>query len=101
MGIARPSFGLLMVGVLGCHASPPIRIPVAFAGSPPDAYVTIDETYCCTLAEAARHGLPLPAGKHRITVEKAGYFPWDTIVDVIPDPSERIRVEAEMTRIPE
>ena len=50
------------------------------AGDVPDASVTIDDQYIGALAYVAAHGVALPPGQHRITVEKAGYFPWDKLV---------------------
>jgi hypothetical protein len=51
------------------------------AKSPRDAAVTIDEEYIGPLGYVAARGVRLPAGKHRITIEKPGYFPWDRLVD--------------------
>ena len=67
-------------------------------GAPPDASVTIDEQYIGAFAYVASHGVSMPAGKHRITVEKAGYFPWDRLVE-----SNGVRVELDvaMTAVPE
>ncbi len=49
--------------------------------APRDASVTIDEEYVGPLGIVAARGVRLRTGKHRITVEKDGYFPWDRIVD--------------------
>ena len=49
--------------------------------SPRDAVVTIDEEYIGPLGYVAARGVKLPAGKHRITIEKPGYFPWDRLVE--------------------
>jgi len=51
------------------------------AKAPRDAAVTIDEEYIGPLGYVAARGVKLPAGKHRITIEKPGYFPWDRLVD--------------------
>jgi hypothetical protein len=48
--------------------------------TPPDAFVTIDEEFIGPLAYVAAHGVRLPLGTHRITVERTGYFPYDTTV---------------------
>jgi hypothetical protein len=50
------------------------------AKSPRDAAVIIDEEYIGPLGYVAARGVRLPAGKHRITIEKPGYFPWDRLV---------------------
>jgi hypothetical protein len=54
--------------------------------SPRDASVTIDEEYIGPLGYVAAHGVKLPAGKHRITIEKPGYFPWDRLVEASTAP---------------
>jgi hypothetical protein len=51
------------------------------AKSPRDAAVIIDEEYIGPLGYVAARGVQLPAGKHRITIEKPGYFPWDRLVE--------------------
>ena len=48
--------------------------------TPKDAGVWIDEEYLGPLTYVVIHGVRLPVGKHRITVQKAGYFPWDRVV---------------------
>jgi hypothetical protein len=65
-----------------------------------DASVTIDDQYVGALAYVARKGVALPPGKHRITVEKTGYFPWDKLVEAREgDPP--IRLDVELTKIPD
>jgi len=54
--------------------------------SPRDAVVTIDEEYIGPLGYVAARGVKLPAGKHRITIEKPGYFPWDRLVEASTQP---------------
>jgi len=49
-------------------------------GAPRDAGVWIDEQFIGPLSYVAAHGVRLPVGEHRITVQKAGYFPWDRVV---------------------
>lgn len=56
------------------------------AKAPRDAVVTIDEEYIGPLGYVAARGVKLPAGKHRITIEKPGYFPWDRLVDAGTEP---------------
>ena len=69
--------------ILGANAEPP-AVPLSLersAKSPRDAVVTIDEEYIGPLGYVAARGVKLPAGKHRISIEKPGYFPWDRLVD--------------------
>ena len=48
--------------------------------SPRDASVIIDEQYIGPLGIVAAHGVRLPVGEHRISVEKTGFFPFDRLV---------------------
>jgi hypothetical protein len=49
--------------------------------TPRDASVVIDEQYIGPLGVVAAHGVRLPVGEHRISVEKNGFFPFDQLVD--------------------
>jgi len=70
------------------------------SGSVPDATVTIDDQYIGQFAFVKQRGVALPPGKHRITVEKQGYFPWDQLVEVKEgDPPVHLNVE--LNRIPD
>jgi hypothetical protein len=70
----------LVVFLAGCAASAPRTTSLRVKGVAQDASVTIDDNYIGILAYVARRGVALPPGKHRITVEKAGFFPWDKLV---------------------
>ena len=50
------------------------------ARAPGDASVFIDEEYVGPLGYVAAHGVRLPVGEHRVTVQKDGFFPWDRLV---------------------
>ncbi len=66
--------------------------------SPSDAAVYIDEEYVGPLSIVAMRGVRLPAGTHRITVEKSGYFPWDREVTADRD---AIKLNVQLEPIPE
>jgi hypothetical protein len=66
--------------------------------TPKDAGVWIDEEYLGPLTYVVIHGVRLPVGKHRITVQKAGYFPWDR--EVVAD-REAIALEIVLVPIPD
>jgi hypothetical protein len=68
------------------------------AKTPADAAVTIDEEFIGALAYVAAHGVRLPLGKHRITVERTGYFPYDTIVEADDRP---ISLDIQLKPIPD
>jgi hypothetical protein len=67
-------------------------------GNVRDASVTVDDQYIGALAFVASRGVALPPGKHRITVEKAGYFPWDRLVEATEAP---IHLDVVLTKIPD
>lgn len=66
--------------------------------APRSALVYVDEQYIGTLSYVAARGVRLPEGEHRVTVEKAGYFPYDVIV--VSD-REPIHLEVKLVRLPE
>ena len=82
-GVGRPAVSLSLV-----HS----------AKSPRDAAVLIDEEYIGPLGYVTARGVRLPIGKHRITVEKPGYFPWDRLVEADRDP---IQLNIELEPIPD
>lgn len=76
--------------VLGCQsavgrAAVSLRVRID-RKSPGDASVFIDEEYVGPLGYVAAHGVRLPVGEHRITVERDGYFPWDRLVEADRQP---------------
>jgi hypothetical protein len=81
----------------GCELVPPTT-SLRVKGKPPDASVTVDDRYLGALVYVAAHGVALPPGKHRITVEKPGFFPWDTVVEAKDKP---IHLDVTLTRIPD
>lgn len=70
----------LCAAVASCGAAP--RVVLRFAGGPDDALVHIDDQYVGKLGRLEKHGIALPVGSHRVTVEQVGYFPHDVIVEV-------------------
>lgn len=79
----------LLLAATGCSASlrPAVTLSVAYAKpTPPDASVIIDEQYIGPLGYVSAHGVRLPEGEHRISVTKAGYFPWDRLITAGRDP---------------
>lgn len=91
------AIALATVLLEACQIIPPTT-SLRVKGGPPDASVTIDDQYLGALAYVAAHGVALPPGKHRITVTKAGFFPWDQVVEAKEEP---IHLEVALTRIPD
>jgi hypothetical protein len=78
------ALGAALLAAPGCAAALPraaVSLHVARTpDTPADASVIIDEMYVGPLGYVAARGVRLPTGEHRITVYKAGYFPFDALV---------------------
>jgi PEGA domain len=98
--LALAAFAAVGGGAVGCAAQIPPTVSLRVKGTVPDASVTIDDQYVGALAFVASRGVALPPGTHRITVEKAGYFPWDRLVEAKSgEPPIHLRIE--LTRVPD
>jgi hypothetical protein len=94
---------ILLLGVMLATACAPAVTRTAslrMKGNVRDASVTIDDQYVGALAYVAARGVALPAGKHRITVEKSGYFPWDRIVEA-GESGAPIELDVVLVKIPD
>jgi len=90
---------LSLTSCQGAAGRPAVSLSIErSAKSPRDAAVTIDEEYIGPLGYVAARGVRLPAGKHRISVEKPGYFPWDRLVEASTAP---IQLSVELEPIPD
>lgn len=94
--IAVPILALALAACAGQVRTTSLRVQ----GAPLDASVTIDDRFLGSFAYVAQHGVALPPGKHRITVEKTGFFPWDRLVEAHEgDPP--IHLDVALTPIPD
>ncbi len=66
--------------------------------SPGDASVFIDEEYVGPLGYVAAHGVRLPVGEHRVTVQKDGFFPYDR--RIVAD-RDALALDVDLTPIPD
>lgn len=66
--------------------------------TPKEALVYIDGNYIGTLAAVEARGVRVPEGKHRFTVEKAGYFPFDAMIESGFDP---IHLKINLLKLPD
>jgi hypothetical protein len=66
--------------------------------TPRDASVYIDEEFIGPLYYVSAHGVRLPTGKHRISIARDGYFPWDRLVEADRQP---IFLDVELIAIPD
>jgi len=95
--------GLLGAGLaLGCatmglRSAVPMKVERP-EGTPKDALVYVDEQYVGTLELVAKNGMRIPEGEHRLSVEKNGYYPFDTIIVSDRDP---IVVRVELLKLPD
>ena len=92
MGIVARSLFVFAVTLAACQANVgraavSLRMGIA-AKTPGDAAVFIDEEYVGPLGYVAAHGVRLPIGEHRISVERDGFFPWDRMVVADRQPIE-------------
>jgi hypothetical protein len=76
------------------------RVSMRLTGSPPDALVTVDDQVVGPLARVAKKGLSVSEGKHRVTVERPGYFPWDKEIDAKTG-GEFLQLDVKLERVPE
>jgi hypothetical protein len=98
--MVRGLYLLLALVLSGCAAEPPRTTSLRVQGAPGDASVTIDDRYLGIFGYVARRGVALPPGKHRITVEKTGFFPWDRTVEAREgDPP--IQLDVTLVKIPD
>ena len=101
VGVIGFVVAIVLAACPGC--GPPLRAAVSMSmaykkPTPGDASVSIDEQYIGPLGYVAAHGVRLPEGEHRISVTKAGYFPWDRLVTAGRDP---IKLEIALEPIPD
>lgn len=73
-------------------------VALQLRGDIADASVTIDDRYVGALVYVAKRGVRIPPGPHRITVERAGYFPWDKLVEAKSNP---ILLDVKLEPIPD
>jgi hypothetical protein len=93
--LAMSACGNVIVGSANGKAQ---TVPLRLRGTPPDATVTIDDQRVGSLALVAARGLRVLPGRHRITVEAAGYLPFDVAVDA---KDESVPVEVNLVAIPD
>jgi hypothetical protein len=97
---ARLALTAALAGTVSCHliASTPPTVSLRMQGNVADAQVTIDDIPVGALAYVTARGVALPPGRHRVTVEKSGYFPWDALVEANDAP---IYLQVTMVPIPD
>jgi hypothetical protein len=97
---------LALSGVLAAASCRPAEtahgptMSLRLQGSPADAMVIVDDQGLGTLDFVAAHGVALPPGVHHLTVQAAGYFPWDHEVTAEAG-APLLRLEVALTPLPD
>ena len=85
-------------GAPGSGAKAPTSLHMT--GSPADARVVVDDQIVGTLDMVQARGVAMPPGNHRVSVEREGFFPFDTIVEA-KEGEKVVHVEAKLVPIPD
>ncbi|MEO7110266.1 MAG: carboxypeptidase-like regulatory domain-containing protein [Polyangiaceae bacterium] len=104
MSLIRVAAITCILQLSACAGNPPIRtISLHMRGTgTPDATVTIDDQRIGPLASVRQRGVALPPGRHTVTVENPGFFPWDRVV-VAPDDAnaQPVFLDVQLQKIPD
>lgn len=65
-----------------------------------DAEVIIDDESLGPVARVEKRGVALPVGKHRVSIERAGYFPFDAEFEAKPG-QDRVELKVTLEKIPD
>lgn len=101
--MSRPLAYAFALVVAACGAPGPAAgatVSLRMSGGPADARVTVDDQIVGSLDMVEARGVALPPGKHRISVEHEGFFPFDTIVEA-KEGEKLVRVDAKLVPIPD
>jgi hypothetical protein len=101
LGAIGFAVAILLGACPGCGPQPVAAVSMSMSyqkQTPADASVTIDEQYIGPLGYVAAHGVRLPEGEHRISVTKAGFFPWDRLIVA---GSEPVKLDVALEPIPD
>jgi hypothetical protein len=82
----------------GCAA--PATVSFRVESNVKDAMVTVDDQLLGTVAYVEKRGVAMPPGIHRVTVEKAGYFPFDKEV-VAREGDATLKLEVPLEKVPD
>lgn len=98
--LRAPFFALILslfALVAGCAGN--LRtVSLRVKGNAPDASVTIDDQFLGSLSFVSKRGVAMPPGKHRVTVEKPGFFKWDRIIEAVEEP---VQLDVVLVPIPD
>lgn len=87
--------------VYGPGEQPEVKtVSLRLRGAMSDATVYIDDLYLGDFAFVQARGVAMPPGKHRISVVRTGYFPWDKDLEV-REGDPLVALDVQMVPIPE
>ncbi|MBX3231517.1 MAG: hypothetical protein KIT84_24190 [Labilithrix sp.] len=91
----------LVLSVASCGPAKEVRrVSLRMTGSPSQASVTIDDIFVGRLETVAARGVALPLGPHHVTVEAAGFFPNDQVIEAT-EAASPIRLDVHLIPIPD
>ena len=101
----RLAIAICMMHAVACGgATPPAKtVSLRMRGDgTPDATVIIDDQRIGPLGSVRKRGVALPPGKHTVTVELPGYFPYDSVVEA-PDSAlaPPIFIDVQLQKVPD
>ncbi|MGH7329935.1 MAG: hypothetical protein ACREJX_16425 [Polyangiaceae bacterium] len=68
----------------------------------PGATVIVDDQLIGPLGSVRARGVALPPGRHTVTIENAGYFPFDRIVEAPDNASAKpISIDVTLVKVPD
>ena len=91
---------LLAIALAACGSPSAKTVSMRVAGSPPNASVTVDDQFVGTLEVVSTRGVALPPGVHHISVEAAGFLPWDKVVEA-REGATPVRLEVRLVPVPD
>ena len=95
----RQCLSLCALLSVGCGAQLE-TVSLKLSANVDDAEVTIDDEAVGSVARVEKRGVALPPGKHRISIEKTGYFPYDG--EVLAKPGDKaVIVEVTLEKVPD
>jgi hypothetical protein len=65
-----------------------------------DAEVVIDDESVGPVSRVEKRGVALPVGKHRLSIERTGFFPYDQEIEVKPGQG-KLELVVELEKIPD
>jgi hypothetical protein len=97
--LSVPGASLLALALVACQPTYDApRTSLRLHGAPPDAIVIVDDQPIAPLRVVEKRGLSLTRGRHRISIEREGYFPFDRAIDAGDDP---VQLDVQLTRLPD